>query len=416
MWTHNMTGAHAAGVVVDGAGNVVTAGMTLVNIDGNQNSGGTDVAWLKFAPNGTMLATRIYGSSKTNTPLGLALANDNAVIVVGYTEGPFGGSGPAGSGIRAFAMRIAADGTLEWTSILSQTAGAARGVAFDPTSNETVVVGDSNNLPAYWLVAADGTTRREAPLSTSPGDGQAVASDPDHRDVWFVAGGVRGSIQPGSQPLGTIDAFLLRLNTSSGEVLQATQFGGPGDDRGRSVAVASDGSVYVAGDMNWYRSGAIDGYVSRHDGTSCRQLWLRQWVTPALDWAWDVVAHPLENLVLVVGETAGTWVPATAASTTVWWPPTTAMATGCTCGSGTRAATTLSPAWPWCPTTRPCATWWAARAPPPPMSRSSTPSSLRATFAPRPPPRSASSSTTPTRTDRLGSMLYLTCPRLCLMT
>lgn len=79
----------------------------------------------------------------------------------------------------------------------------------------------------------------------------------------FVGGAFTGTVDfdpgPSSFPLSaagnslTVDAFVLKI-AASGEFIWAQRFGAVGNDYGRSIAVDSNGAIYLAGDVG----GAID--------------------------------------------------------------------------------------------------------------------------------------------------------------
>lgn len=119
-----------------------------------------------------------------------------------------------------------------------------------------------------------------------------------------VAGIVRGALA-GSVWAGNNDAFV-RAYDRKGNELCNLQFGTPQNDAVRSVAIASDGSIFIAGHTTGQlaepNQGLADAYVARVNRHGTIE-WLRQFGTARLDEAIGVAVS--ENAVYVTGVTEG---------------------------------------------------------------------------------------------------------------
>ncbi len=139
---------------------------------------------------------------------------------------------------------------------------------------------------------ADATLRKINPTGTAvlytanfggggTDEANAVAVDPSGNI--FVAGRTdssdfpnpAGAFQRGNA--GGIDAFLLRVNPNTNQLLFSTYFGGSGDDRALALALDPAGNAYITGstsstDLNTNaaafsrrNAGGVDGFVAKFD-------------------------------------------------------------------------------------------------------------------------------------------------------
>jgi hypothetical protein len=128
----------------------------------------------------------------------------------------------------------------------------------------------------------------------------------DRLGLVYVVGQTEGAL-PDQHSAGGWDAFIRKYD-SSGTELWTRQFGGGGADVASGVAVDPAGAVYVAGTTSstlpgQVNAGSFDAFVRRYDGDG-REVWTRQFGTPAGDNARRVAIDPAGRVV-VVGSTEG---------------------------------------------------------------------------------------------------------------
>ena len=140
-------------------------------------------------------------------------------------------------------------------------------------------------------------------LGTSSTDyGYSVAVSAD--DVVFVTGFTEGDLFDSNA--GGNDAFVARLSNSNDSVVWGWQFGSGAADTGRSLAVGSDGGVYVTGStegaMYGSNAGGEDVIVVRLSSVDGSEVWGRQFGGGAGDVGRDV-AVSADGDVYVTGYT-----------------------------------------------------------------------------------------------------------------
>ncbi len=134
--------------------------------------------------------------------------------------------------------------------------------------------------PDAVLVALDAAGNTEWSVSFGGFDGDAasaVATDPT--GTVYATGSFRGTIDLGGHVATSrdgADVFVAAFDDATGAPTWLRTFGGSGDDAGRALAVAADGSIVVAGAFSGsvdFGSGAVspagafDGFVLRLDAT-----------------------------------------------------------------------------------------------------------------------------------------------------
>ncbi len=249
-------------MAIDADGNAYLAGQTAGSFMGHPHMGERDALVFKLDPDGEVLWSTQFGSADEDIANEIALGPDNALYVVGTTEGDLGADNTGGTDL--LVQRLdARDGSLGWTyQVGSGDLDKLRGVA----------------------VSSSGTV--------------------------YCAGGFDGAF-PGETHAGLGDVVILALS-SSGTLLWSDQFGTDGQDSAIEVVVTED-ALYVTGWVHGTLPGAtwvgwIDGFVARYSLAGERQ-WLTQFGSTTSDSVWGMVA--VGDGVAVVGATATSFLDGT---------------------------------------------------------------------------------------------------------
>jgi hypothetical protein len=198
--------------------------------------------------------------------------------------------------------RQGSGGELVWHTPLSAAAHVVlAGAAVDPGAGVAVAVGTTNGAaPTHpsqpigdtdgfvaWIDLATGAISQVITIGTGSNDeATAVAVAPD--GTVFVAGNTYGSLGgPLTGPRGDRDAFVVALD-ASGATRWATQVGTTLFDRGSAVAADRAGNVYLAGTVGGTlpgqaSAGATDAFVQAFDASTGQSTWTRQLGTSLSD-------------------------------------------------------------------------------------------------------------------------------------
>ena len=124
-------------IAVDKDGNIIVAGYTFGNFDGNKSAGDRDIIVAKYDRSWNKLWTRQYGTVGRDEALGLVVDAEGSIYVTGATGYP---SGPGLNGQQylgasdIFLIRLAPDGRMIYTHQLGTTGQDwAYGIALDPS-------------------------------------------------------------------------------------------------------------------------------------------------------------------------------------------------------------------------------------------------------------------------------------------
>ncbi len=275
---------------------------------------GLILAFTLAATPGIALADRTwirqFGTILDDGSGGAVAVHGRNVYVSGSTDGVLPGQTSAGKQ-DAFVLSYDSRGQLRWTRQFGTTGDdQTRAGALAANAHMVVVAGSvTGALPGQtWLFGTDAFVRAYDPSGDvlwtrqfgSPQNdiarGVAIAKD----GSIFVAGQTKG--QPGQQ---TIDGFVMRL-APDGTVLWYRELGTSRNDPTVGVAVTRD-AVFVSGHTfggfpGFTNAGGIDGYVARFtlDGDL---EWVTQFGTPADDFVWAVGV--VGSTVFVNGHTLG---------------------------------------------------------------------------------------------------------------
>ena len=263
----------AKGVATDSSGNFYVAGYTYGGLDGNTNSGESDLFVVKYDASGTKQWTKQLGTSSHDFAFGVATGSSGNVYLAGYTSG--GLDGNSNSGNRdLFVLKYDSSGTKQWTKQLgTSSSDSASGVATDSSGNVYVAGStegglDGNSSAGSWDLFvvkydSDGNKQWTQQLGTSSHD-FAYGFATDSSGNVYVAGMTYGGLD-GNSNSGEIDLFIVKYN-SSGTKQWTKQLGSSSEDSASGVATDSSGNFYVAG----YTYGGLDG----NSNSGCNDLFV----------------------------------------------------------------------------------------------------------------------------------------------
>ena len=255
----------ASSVAVDDEGNVYVAGSTWGSLPGHFNAGVWDAFLRKYDQAGEVVWTRQFGSTNLDRATAVVVDGQGNVYTAGWTWDAL--SGQTNQGIHdAFIRKYDTAGQEVWTRQFGSTEGdMAFSVALDGQGNVYVVGWTDSVLQGQVTLGG-----RDAFLRKYDGAGDEVwtrqfgSSKLDIAASVFIDGpgkvyvaGWTADTLSGQAGVQNQDVFLRRFN-AAGEVLWTHQFGSANVDRVLGLAVGTGGNVYVAG----WTDGALPGQIS----------------------------------------------------------------------------------------------------------------------------------------------------------
>lgn len=185
-------------VKVDSQGNSFVVGTTQGDIGGQFNGAQTsDVFLSKYDSTGNLLWARLVGASDEAEAFGLEIDADDNVIIAGKTNEELIAS-DVFSGTDSFITKYNGSGEEKWTRQL-----------------DTISLDQANSL-------------------TTDAEGNV-----------YVTGQISGRLDITTTHSGANDAYVVKLGTASGTVLETAQFGTSEQDYGKEIAVSYDGNLLV---------------------------------------------------------------------------------------------------------------------------------------------------------------------------
>ena len=276
------TNDYGYSVAVAPDGSVYVCGYT-----GSAGAGSFDLLLIKFSSSGTVQWQKTLGSRSLDVGYSVAVAPDGSVYICGYSE--FNTIGEYDFVLAKFSS----SGTVQWQKRLgSRHFEMGRYVAVAPDGSVYVcgyTAETTNGNPALLLVkfSSSGTVKWQKILGGKFVEtGGSVAFAPDGS---VYACGYTTTVGAGSADL------LLAKFSSSGTVQWQKTLGGSANEYGQSVAVASDGSVYVCGETS-------DNLLIAKFSSSGTVQWQKKLGGSRRDAGYSVAVAP-DGSIYVCGET-----------------------------------------------------------------------------------------------------------------
>ncbi|MBN2724670.1 MAG: SBBP repeat-containing protein [Deltaproteobacteria bacterium] len=292
-------------MTIDPYGNMYIAGITTGNLDGQVPFGGNDGFISKLSPVGNLLWTKLLGTSSTDGVNGIAIDSNGKITVTGPTYGHLDGNTNSGDS-DIFIVQYDSNGAKLGT-LLVGTSNTDVGNAISVDSNNNIyVTGDAGQSinGETWSGGADillikfDTSRNiiwTRLLGTSGIDsGKAIALDSTGNI--FITGSTDRQMA-GQTHYGGKDIFCAKYD-SNGNLLWNRQFGTALDELGRAISVSPAGDVYITGTTQ----GSLDSQINQGDNdiflikydTNGNRIWTKQWGTTHFDTGYAVASNSSE--------------------------------------------------------------------------------------------------------------------------
>jgi hypothetical protein len=253
LWGKSNAWNSAAAVAVDSTSNIYVTGSTYQGTGPFDGQTGTGQAFLtKFTAAGTRLWSRILGSGTNDGTTAIAVDRSGTnIYVAGQTEGSFDGLVPPAGGYGAFLCKYNPSGTRVWTRFaVSDNVGfpAVTGLAMDDSNN--VIVSGEHLVSTNWGFMAKYTMGgSQLWFRTYTKDAEGMTADASGQ-IYRVTSMMAGNLYIGNEvtKLSSVGTELSHVDMPAGS-----------NDWARGIAVASNGTVYVAGDT---RGGLTNGPIT----------------------------------------------------------------------------------------------------------------------------------------------------------
>jgi hypothetical protein len=277
-YTYGLGGVNTVGgVAVDTAGGVVVAGgfTGLFQVLG-QSAGGADIFIMKYDQAGTYSWGKRFGDSNDQSAAGVAVDGSGNIVITGPYTGSFdfGGSPlTAATGTRLFLAKFGPTGAFLWSADYGGPPGQTSlpyGVAVDASGNviiagtftQSVDLGtgvlmgngataaflakfDPNGAPVWSRSFASGNMAQTAVAPAVDGAGNVYASGTFYGSINLGGGDVASA--------GGADVFVVKIS-SSGQYEWGHTYGNAANQTGYAIASDSSGDIVLTGGF----SGSID--------------------------------------------------------------------------------------------------------------------------------------------------------------
>ena len=122
-------------VTTDSSGNIYVTGTTKGGLDGNTNSGESDIFLIKYNSSGTKQWTKQLGTSSIDLGIGVTTDSSGNIYLTGFTKGGLDGNNSSGES-DIILLKFDSSGTKQWTKQLGTPSyESGSGVTTDSSGN-----------------------------------------------------------------------------------------------------------------------------------------------------------------------------------------------------------------------------------------------------------------------------------------
>ena len=257
------------------------------SVNGNvtNNNGGSDAWILKLNANGDIEWQKTYGGSTIDGLTNIKQTTDNGYIAVGYTDSDDGDI-PNNQGYTdAWAIKIAANGNLEWSKSFGGSDGEWINDVQQTINGEYLIVGFtfSNNgditnnygIADWWVIKLQ-TNGNLSWQKTYGGSGfdRANCIQKTNDGHYIIAGNTVSSDGDVIITHGGSDAWVVKID-DLGNILQQTTVGTNGKEYTNSILQTHDNNFLITGYSSIINSDNINAFVAVLN-TNYTLLWQQQ--------------------------------------------------------------------------------------------------------------------------------------------
>ena len=254
-------------------------GYIIVGRTESHGAGEADVWLVKTDSEGNKQWDKTFGGTEADSGYSVEQTSDRGYIIVGETESRGAG------GAEVWLIKTDSAGNEKWSwSYGGPRADRGRSVG-QTVDGGYIIVGETESYGAggtdVWVIKA-GLTGIEEWTKTFGGPGT------DHgRSVGqTVDGGYVIVGETESYGAGGADVWMIKVDSEGNEEWSKT-FGGPDDDRGRSVVQTLDGGYVIVGETASYGAGKADVWLIKTDSEGNRE-WDSMYGGPERDYGSSV--------------------------------------------------------------------------------------------------------------------------------
>ncbi|HFE38724.1 MAG TPA: hypothetical protein ENK06_09975 [Gammaproteobacteria bacterium] len=264
----------ATAIQLDANNDLIIAGYSDTDFNGNNSSGLKDIIVMKMTTDGTQTWSQQFGTFTLDFANDVATDSENNIYITGYTEGDFG-TGNAGL-TDIFLSKLDSSNTIQWTrQIGSSLDDQARALAIDSSDNIYITGFSNGSLNSNTAFGGsdqfilkydkDGVLLDSAQMGTSADD-QAYGMVIDDNDNILLTGYSNGDLSGTSA--GNSDLTIIKM-TSNITTLWRQQYGSEGIDLGFAMTRDSNNNLYVTGSSD----GELDSNVNAGDDDTIIMKW-----------------------------------------------------------------------------------------------------------------------------------------------
>jgi Beta-propeller repeat len=306
---------YSYGVAVDSQENVYLLGTAQGGINGESPIGNGDVVLIKLNPGGTVLWTRMEGTSEFENGTEIAIDSNDNIYITGHTQGDLHGNVNAGN-YDVFIIKYDVLGNRGWTTQFGSSGiDYSHGIVVDGTGSIYVagytagplngITGNGGNDIFTVKLNSSGTVVWTRLWGTNQDETATSLAMDSTNSMLYVSGSSPGSMGATANQGGT-DAVVIKVDFNGIQQWIAS-WGSSGSDSASSVAVATSGLYVIGstdGDLGGVSALNSDLFITTLDSFGNVGP-INHIVVPEMDWIQEAIADPSGGIIVSGGASDG---------------------------------------------------------------------------------------------------------------